>query len=290
MRERIAVVTVSYGSDTALEPFLESVRGASSEPVDIVVFDNLPGVGRAAELAAAAGAQYLESGRNLGYGGAINAAVRSLPAAMKRIVISNPDVVFHAGSIDRLVAAMDSDERLASVGPSVHNVDGTVYPSARTIPSIRTGVGHALFASVWPSNPWTAAYHANEQTTVSRDAGWLSGSCLLVRREAFDGIQGFDEEFFMYFEDVDLGYRFGRSGWRNRYEPDATVTHTGGHSTAGSSEAMVKAHHRSAERFIAKKYSAPLLAPIRMALLCGLRVRSFLAVRRARSERRGTPS
>jgi N-acetylglucosaminyl-diphospho-decaprenol L-rhamnosyltransferase len=284
---RTAVVTVSYGSDLALEPFLASIADASSEDLLVIVVDNLPGTGRAAEITRSAGATYQPAERNLGYGGAINAAVRALPSSVSRIVVSNPDVVFHPRAIDRLLEVMDADAQIASVGPAVRNADGTPYPSARTVPSMRTGIGHALFANVWPSNPWTAAYHANEDAEVARDAGWLSGSCLLVRRAAFDRIHGFDEGFFMYFEDVDLGYRFGKAGWRNRFEPGAVVTHTGAHSTTGSSEAMVRAHHRSAERFIVKKYSSPLLAPVRLVLLAGLRVRSAVTVRWKRTERQG---
>lgn len=283
---RTAVVTVSYGSDLALRPFLASITDASTEDLLVVVVDNLPGVGQAGEITRAAGATYLPAERNLGYGGAINAAVGSLPPAVSRVVVSNPDVVFHPGAVDRLLEVMDAEPLIASVGPAVRNSDGTPYPSARTIPSMRTGIGHALFGSVWPSNPWTAAYHANDRADVARDAGWLSGSCLLVRRAAFDSVDGFDEGFFMYFEDVDLGFRFGKAGWRNRYEPSAVVTHTGAHSTAGSSEAMVKAHHRSAERFIVKKYSSPILAPVRLLLLTGLRVRSMLTVRSKRADRR----
>ena len=113
-----------------------------------------------------------------------------------------------------------------------------------------------------------------------RDAGWLSGSCLLVRRSAFERIDGFDEGYFMYFEDVDLGYRFGLAGFRNVYQPDAEVTHVGGHSTRGESAAMVEAHHRSARRFVAAKYRGPLLAPVRWVLDAGIAVRSWLLRRR----------
>ena len=84
----------------------------------------------------------------------------------------------------------------------------------------------------------------------------------------------------MYFEDVDLGYRLGKAGWRNRYQPDAVAVHTGAHSTNEDSAAMVHAHHESAKRFLSTKYRGPLLWPVRVALRIGLAVRSALVVRK----------
>src|SRR5690606_10093760 len=106
------------------------------------------------------------------------------------------------------------------LGPRVLNEDGTTYPSARAVPSLRTGVGHALFTNLWTANPWSRRYRDDlAPADEARDAGWLSGSCVLVRRRAFDELGGFDEGYFMYFEDVDLGYRLGKAGYRNVYEP-----------------------------------------------------------------------
>ncbi|MEI0661815.1 dTDP-Rha--alpha-D-GlcNAc-pyrophosphate polyprenol alpha-3-L-rhamnosyltransferase, partial [Pseudomonas aeruginosa] len=69
---------------------------------------------------------------------------------------------------------------------------------ARSIPRIRNGIAHALLGSIWPSNPWTKSYLDDRDMSSERPAGWLSGSCLLVRRDAFDSINGFDEGYFMY--------------------------------------------------------------------------------------------
>jgi N-acetylglucosaminyl-diphospho-decaprenol L-rhamnosyltransferase len=280
----LAVVSVSYGSERELSTLLGSLPDASSRPLDVVIADNLPEVGRTEEVVREAGARYLPMERNLGYGGAINAAVRVIPDSVEWVVITNPDVAFHPGAIDALLAVGEADARIASVGPLVRNADGTVYPSARSVPSIRFGVGHALFGNVWPGNPWTRGYHISESSDRPRDAGWLSGSCLVVRRAAFESVGGFDEEFFMYFEDVDLGYRFAKAGWRNRFTPSSEVTHTGGHSTTSESAAMVRAHHRSAERFIAKRYPGALYWPIRAVLLAGLRIRSAVAERSTRRD------
>jgi N-acetylglucosaminyl-diphospho-decaprenol L-rhamnosyltransferase len=278
-----AVITVSYDSDAPLESFLASLSPMRHPDTIVCVADNLPDQGIAADIAARHGAQYYPMPRNLGYGGAINRVFGTLPSSVEWVLISNPDVVLESEVVSTLIDTAKQDSRIGSVGPMVRNADGTVYPSARRVPSLRTGIGHAVFANIWPGNPWTRKYHSDDGADPAlRRAGWLSGSCLLVRREAFENIAGFDDDFFMYFEDVDLGYRLDRAGWKNIYQPAAEVLHTGAHSTAKSPSLMLQAHHRSAEQFINKKYSHPMLWPIRFIATTGLRLRSALATRSSR--------
>lgn len=279
-----AIVTVSYGSGAVLEPFLVSIAAASSSPVTTVVADNRAGEdGNVESMAASAKVGYVAMPGNPGYGAAINGAVRSLDSSIEWILVTNPDVVLGPGSLDILLATALTDPAIGSVGPRVLGSEGELYPSARAVPSLRTGVGHALFVNLWTENPWTRAYRRDaESTAVRRDAGWLSGACVLVRRSAFDELGGFDDGYFMYFEDVDLGYRLGKAGYRNVYEPSATVTHTGAHSTTSDSERMIRTHHESARRFLSKKYAGVFLWPIRASLRLGLWARSTLIVRKLR--------
>ena len=278
----VAVVTVSYGSGDVLAGFLQSVPASSKDHVTVVVADNGLDDVVVANLAADSSAQYLPLKRNFGYGGAMNEAIRFLPPGVQWVLVSNPDVILTAGVIDKLVAAGSSDARIGAVGPAIMT-DDKVYPSARDVPSLRTGIGHALFANIWLGNPWTRAYRRDSRReTARRDAGWLSGACLLVRRSAFDEVGGFDDGYFMYFEDVDLGYRFGRAGYRNVYEPAAVVVHTGAHSTSDHSAHMISVHHQSARRFLTRKYSGWYFWPVRFALGIGLDVRSAVLSRRSR--------
>jgi len=279
---RVGVVVVAYRSDRVLGELLASVPAASTHPVAIVVVDNLPSEGSTRALAAQHGATYLAQPQNPGYGGGMNAGVATLPASVEWVLICNPDLELFEGSIDTLVSVGESDARIGSVGPAVLNTDHSVYPSARGVPSLRTGVGHALFVTVWQQNPWTAKYRHDADTSEQRDAGWLSGSCVLVRRRAFDAIGGFDEAYFMYFEDVDLGYRLGTAGWRNVYVPRAQVIHTGAHATTTESERMIRAHHASARRFLTRKYSAGWLFWLRWGLSAALHIREAWVVRRSR--------
>ena len=285
--ESTVVVTVTYNSSTHLAGFLDSVRRSEEVKLAVVVADNRStDIDSTTEITREHGARLLALGENRGYGGAINVAIAGLPGEIKYVLISNPDVELGHGAISAMLEELADDERIGSVGPRVLNGDGSTYPSGRQLPSLRTGIGHALFARVWPSNPWSRAYRAeSEDTDDRRTVGWLSGSCLLVRRSAFEQLGGFDEGYFMYFEDVDLGYRLGKAGWKNIYTPRASVVHTGAHSTSAESGKMVRAHHDSAYRYLEKKYSGPYLAPIRWALKIGLASRARLAMRVAASVR-----
>lgn len=282
-----AIVTVSYNSHDHLARFLDSaVR--QGHGLRVVVADNgsrdIQGI---RSIVAGAGARLLETGANLGYGGAINAAVATLPADVRYVLVSNPDVELQPGAVAVLVDRLESDYGIGAAGPKVLDPDGTVYPSARRLPSLRIGIGHGVFTQMWPTNPWSRRYRETEMDpALERDAGWLSGSCLLVRRSAFDAIGGFDDGYFMYFEDVDFGERLHQAGFRNRFVPAAVVVHTGGHSTKAISGDMLRVHHASAYRFVRKKYSAWYLAPLRLAVRVGLAVRYRAVTVRTRTAAR----
>ena len=281
----LAVVTVSYHSESVLPHLISSLREATGRPFELVIADNAETDG-ARTIAAESGGRYLPLGRNAGYGGAVNAAAGSLDPAVRWILICNPDVRMLPGSLDLLVDRLEADPSIGAVGPRVLNEDGSTYPSARALPSIRTGIGHALFANLWRSNPWTRTYRAaSDDSDEARDAGWLSGSCLLVRRADFDTIGGFDEGYFMYFEDVDLGMRLAAAGRRNLYYPPARVVHEGAHSTSGEAPRMIAAHHESARRFIGRRYPGLLLTPVRWTIYVALAVRSRMLQFRARGRR-----
>ena len=195
------------------------------------------------------------------------------------VLIANPDIVWSTGAIDTLAVAAARWPDAGAIGPLIRNTDGEVYPSARALPSLGRGIGHALCGWWWPSNPWTTAYRNERGAPQEGPVGWLSGSCLLVRRAAFDAVGGFDPDYFMYFEDVDLGERLGRAGWQSVYIPSAEVTHVGAHATAREPRRMATEHHRSAWRWVQRHYSGPWWAPVRLVLRTGLAGRAALARR-----------
>lgn len=283
----VAVVAVTYSPGETLDRFLDSLAAATSRPYTVVLADNGSDDG-APERAASQRPRIrlVRTGGNLGYGQAANVGVAATDAEF--VVVANPDVEWSAGALDELLAAADRWPGAASFGPLIRTVDGDVYPSARDLPSLFVGIGHALCGWWWPANPWTASYRRQRGPRLEGPVGWLSGACLLVRRSAFDEMSGFSADYFMYFEDTDLGDRLGEAGWLNVYVPSAEVTHIGGHSTRHRSAAMLEAHHRSAVTYLSRRYAGWMWAPVRLALRAGLRLRSELAQRVSRRSSRAT--
>jgi N-acetylglucosaminyl-diphospho-decaprenol L-rhamnosyltransferase len=277
---RVTVVVVTWHPGPVLARLLDSVPASCTAPVAVVLADNGdPSAPLDPEVAAAArrpDVRVCRTGGNLGYGRAVNAAAADL--ATEFLLVANQDLEFAPGALDVLLAAADAHPEAVAFGPRILTPGGELYPSARDLPSLGRGLGHAALGWWWPGNPWTVSYRRETAALTTRPAGWLSGSCLLVRRSAWSAVGGFDPRYFMYFEDVDLGERLGRVGV-NLYVPDAVVTHVGGTATARDPRRMARAHHDSAWLYLAGRYPGPRWWPLRLALRAGLAARAALAER-----------
>jgi N-acetylglucosaminyl-diphospho-decaprenol L-rhamnosyltransferase len=283
----LPVVTVTYSPGPHLDRFLASLSLATERPVSVLMADNGSTDGTPQEAVERyPGVRLFSTGANLGYGSAVNRALALLDeergAAEEWVIVANPDVQWGPGSIDALLDAAARWPRAATLGPLIRDPDGSVYPSARHLPSLIRGGMHAVVGPLWKNNPWSTAYRQERLEPSERPVGWLSGSCLLVRRKAFDQVGGFDERYFMYMEDVDLGDRLGKAGWLNVYVPSAEVLHHKGHATGRDEAQHLVAHHRSTYIFLADRHAGWWRAPLRTAMRAGLALRARLLVRRSR--------
>ena len=285
--DSVAVVVVTYSPGPVLDAFVASLD-AAAPGIHLVLSDNGSTDGVPQRVAAERdNTALLVNPDNPGYGAAINAAVAQLAPQYSTVLVCNSDIELHPGALEALGDAVRPDD-VACVGPRILDAEGSVYPSARRLPSIRDGVGHALFVRAWPRNPWTRRYLQEERSHASEPVatGWLSGACLLIKRDAFDAVGGFNDGFFMYFEDVDLGRRFGVAGYHNVFAPGATVSHIGGSTTSRYPERMLRAHHESAYRYLRNKHPEWWKRPALWVVRLGLAVRLRLEVRRALREHR----
>ena len=273
------VVVVSHNSAAHLDACLTSIAaqvdGAGAGVVgDVVVVDNASSDRSAAVVAGYPLVRWVATGSNLGFGGGANRGVAAA-AAHPYVAILNPDVIVDPHCLAQLVNELERRPHLGAVGPNVLNLDGSVYPSARTFPSLIDAAGHALLGSIVPGNRFTKRYVGIGQPD------WISGTAMVVRRAAFEQVGGFDEAYFMYVEDVDLCWRWRQAGWRVDRVQSAALHHAIGGSSEAAPFVMIVAHHRSLWRFArrstagAKRLLLPVIGMglvVRMGLVTARRV------------------
>jgi N-acetylglucosaminyl-diphospho-decaprenol L-rhamnosyltransferase len=160
--ERIGIVTVSFRSGDAISAMLASVPAATTRRTEIVVVDNVPdGDPALAPAITGFATRIIARPDNPGYGGGVNSGVAALDPDIDFFLVINPDVTLDPHALDELMTAIQSDPSIGAAGPRIRDLRGTTYPSARAIPSLRLGVGHALLGDLVPSNRWTRRYHAS---------------------------------------------------------------------------------------------------------------------------------
>jgi N-acetylglucosaminyl-diphospho-decaprenol L-rhamnosyltransferase len=274
---RVAAVVVNYNARDYLIDCVASLRAAGV--TDIVVADNASSDGSVEELRAAhPDTVIVETGGNFGYGGGVNRGVVATQPTADVLLICNADLVIEPSAVKALVAALDAEPQLGIVGPRIDNTDGTLYPSARTIPGPFDAAGHAFLGLVMPNNRFTRRYRMLDWDHASaRRVDWISGACFAIRRELFEQLHGFNERYYMYLEEVDLCSRARAIGAAIGYEPAAQVMHVGGVSTRLLPYRMLAEHHRSVLRWWWSSHRWPIRALVPVVAV-GLAVRLALAV------------
>jgi N-acetylglucosaminyl-diphospho-decaprenol L-rhamnosyltransferase len=149
------------------------------------------------------------------------------------VLLLNPDATIDETSLRRLVRVAEENGQVGAVAPRILESDGSLDFSLRRFPRLRSTFARALFLQrLFPRAGWTdEVIRDPEAYTQARTAEWVSGACVLLRREALERIGGgLDESFFLYSEDIDLCRRLWQAGYEVRYEPEAVARHEGGAS------------------------------------------------------------
>jgi N-acetylglucosaminyl-diphospho-decaprenol L-rhamnosyltransferase len=287
---RWAAVVINYEAGAALCDCVRSLLADTSagHPPKVVVVDNGSSDGSAAAVARALPAvTVLDPGANLGYARAANLGIAATDAPV--VAVCNPDLEVREGAAGALLDRLDAESDLGAVGPMIRNTDGTIYPSARSVPRLRDAVGHGLLGLVWRTNPFTRRYRQlDADPRRRRDVDWVSGAAVWLRRAALTTVGGWDDRYFMYVEDVDLCWQLRQRGWRVSYEPGAVVTHVQGATTAKHPYRMIAEHHRSLYRYASKRWRGArrLALPFAAAFLA---LRAGLAMAEHALRRRPKP-
>ncbi|MGI8413548.1 MAG: glycosyltransferase family 2 protein [Solirubrobacteraceae bacterium] len=222
---RVTVAVVSWNTRQLLLRCLGSLADeVHAGRADVWVLDNASTDGSAsAARIHAPWAQVIEAGANLGFGRAVN--VVAAQTRSQWILVANADVALQPGALDALLAS-GADARVGCVAPRLVLPGGATQHSVHPFPTVPLTLAfnlgmHRLSARIADRLCLEGFWDPERARLVP----WAIGACLLVRRATFEAVGGFDEQQWMYAEDLDLAWRMGQLDWTTRYEPRALVCH-----------------------------------------------------------------
>ena len=250
----LAIIIVNHNTRADLDRCLRSLHdNRPTASHEIVVVDNASRDG-SPDLVRRQwpGVRLIESSRNVGFAGGTNLGIRATRGPL--LLLLNSDTSVPAGAIDALVADLDAHPETAAIGPRL--VDG----------SDRAELSFGAMMGPW-SDLWQKAIRRladrdigmarrwiDRATRQPRPVDWISGACLLARREDAEAVGLLDERYFMYCEDVDFCAALRARGRKVRFSPAAEITHLRGRSAATAPSLTEAAYRRSQLSFYEKHH------------------------------------
>jgi GT2 family glycosyltransferase len=260
----LSALLVSWNTRDLLRRCLLSLRETAAElaregrTCEVIVVDNASADGSAAMVAAEfSGVRLIANAENRNYAAGSNQGLEVAQGAT--VLLMNPDTELPPGAACALLRFLDEHPRAGAVAPALVHPDGRVQVSVRGFPTPAallgdlTGLGRRFPRSCWGSYRPT---HLDGGEPLPVDQPMTS--CLLVRHGALAAVGGFDEQFPLFFNDVDLCYRLRAAGWEIWYDPRVRVLHYGGASTRQIRPEAIRLSHRGLLDFYRKHYRAQM--------------------------------
>jgi|CXWL01.1.fsa_nt_gi GT2 family glycosyltransferase len=287
-RETVAAVIVNYNAGATLPDAIASLARDSSVDWEVVVVDNASSDGSAdAVEAIAPWVRLVRNRENVGFGRGVNQGIAATKAPL--VLLMNPDCAIEPGAALALARVLRDDPACALVGPKILDPDGTVQGSARGDPDMLTGLfgRTSLWRRLMPASALSkrnvVLEDAARPMTGSLVVDWLSGACVLARRSALERVGGFDERYFLYWEDADLCRRLRGAGLKVRYAPSAVAIHQVGGSSRTARAASIRAFHTSAYLYYATHVAPGAWNPKRPIAWALLTARCWWRLRAAKT-------
>jgi GT2 family glycosyltransferase len=269
----VAVVIVNYNTREFLRACLATVR--LEAPCEVVVVDNASSDGSVEMVQADyPWAVVYANKTNLGYGAAANQAIAR--CTTKYVLLLNSDTLLPIGALQALSTYLDRHPRAAIVGPRLVNSDGSLQASCFPFPGTLSWFLDNDELS-WLSRHIPVLRNRLLRTwphTNARVVPWVKGAALVIRRRAFEEMGGFDESFFLYYEETDLCHRLSTAGWQIHFAPVTTIVHAGEASTVQrcteNTVQLVASSMKFCRQHYSRTWSAGLAMIMKITLLARL--------------------
>jgi len=284
----LSVIVISYNTrEMTLDCLRALYAGLGELSAEVFVIDNASADGSPQAIREAfPEARVIENSGNAGFGAANNQAM--LLASGEFFLLLNSDAFVETEAIPALTAYLRASPEAGAVGPRLLNADGTLQLSCYRFPSPLGVWLEQLWVSALVPNHPVLGYYRRWGHDRERQVDFVIGACLLVRRQAYQDVGGFDDSFFMYQEETDWQRRMHDRGWKIGFTPAAQVTHLGGASGEGE-KAKISGHFfDSMDHYLRKHYGLSGLVSLRLAMFlgCFLRLLLWLGVSAAVPSRR----
>ncbi|MFO7845905.1 MAG: glycosyltransferase [Balneolaceae bacterium] len=276
----ITIIIVNYNVKEFLVNCLQSVQKAAEHfEAEIFVVDNASTDGSIPFLRDRfKDVQFIENKKNLGFGKANNQAIRR--ANGKYTLLLNPDTLVQENTLDVLYQKMEANTEWGACGCKILNPDGTFAPeSRRSVPKVSTAIYKAIgLTSLFPESKHFGAYYQGWKDEDEEDeVPVLSGSFMYFRTQCLKEVNGFDERFFMYGEDIDLCYRVKEAGWKIYYVPKTSIIHYKGESSKKNEIAYNKAFNDAIYKFFDKHYTSKYSRLFKFLVYWAIRFRAIIS-------------
>ena len=220
----VDIIVVSYKNADMTIRCIESIQKTTKSNYNILVVDNASPDDTANILKSTLPEiNIIENDKNLGYAGAVNVGAKQSKAPF--LLISNNDVIYHENVIDSLLNLIQSNENIAVCGPGQEYSSGSWQIASGDLPSLSLAWKHIFFIEQFYNTVRKLLKQAKLYKGKSRKVGYVDGAVMLVRKNVFDALNGFDEDFSFYTEEADFCKRVAMAGFDVVSDSSVIVTH-----------------------------------------------------------------
>lgn len=266
----VSIIIVSYKSIDEILANIESIKNnITSLSYEILVVNNYVEDSQlSVTLNEFEHVRVIEAKANLGFGRANNLGLKE--ARGKYILFANPDIIF-LSDINELIYLLERDPCIGLIGPATFTVDRQVLPSCGEYPSIKNLVADNFFLNhLFPKIKWWGNFSMKYfDFKKTREVDWISGAFMLGKKTTFELIDGFDKDFFMYSEDVDLCWRLKKAGFKIVFSDKASIIHNVGHAVENKSINKARFILESSEVLWRKHYNPHTVKKLFVILCLG---------------------
>lgn len=250
----ISFVVVTYNSSTTIANCLRHILDDENGAREIIVVDNASTDDTREIVRAFAEVRLIESAENRGFGGGNQLGFEHSRGRI--IVFLNPDAAIQTGFSEKVRSVFTQHYDIGILGGRILNADGTLQRAGNAFPTFFSLLyQHSAYKHLFPrSRAHRKFYVSDWDGETARYIDAVSGACFAMRREVLQEIGGFDDKFFLYFEEFDLSRRVQKLGWRVYFEPELTVQHIGQVSTTQMDPARKQAIYNASCNYYLEKY------------------------------------